>query len=99
MGGHAKVFCAQGAGARPDAGLPRHAVAALESHGVHADIEYCQEGSDIAIGETLLSRAADFGADLAVMGAYGQGRLRELVLGGVTQTLLDTMTVPVLMSH
>lgn len=98
-GGQAKVLCAQSAGARPDAGLPGHAVAALASHGVHADIEYCQEGSDIAIGETLLARAADFGADLVVMGAYGRGRLRELVLGGVTQTLLDTMTVPVLMSH
>ncbi|TAK37570.1 MAG: universal stress protein, partial [Betaproteobacteria bacterium] len=34
-----------------------------------------------------------------VMGAYGHSRLRELVLGGVTRTLLDTMTVPVLMSH
>ncbi|MCY0853596.1 universal stress protein [Cupriavidus sp. D39] len=98
-GGQAKVLCAQGAGARPDASPPSHAVAALASHGVHADIEHCQEGSDIAIGETLLSRAADFGADLVVMGAYGRGRLRELVLGGVTATLLDTMTVPVLMSH
>jgi nucleotide-binding universal stress UspA family protein len=33
------------------------------------------------------------------MGAYGHSRLRELVLGGVTRTLLETMTVPVLMSH
>ncbi|MGO4331803.1 universal stress protein [Cupriavidus sp. 2TAF22] len=98
-GGQAKVLCAQGARARPDASPPSHAVAALASHGVHADIEHCQEGSDIAIGETLLSRGADFGADLVVMGAYGRGRLRELVLGGVTAALLDTMTVPVLMSH
>ncbi|MGT2428186.1 universal stress protein [Cupriavidus basilensis] len=98
-GGEAKVLCAQGAGARPDASLPGHAVAALANHGVRADIDYCQAGSDLAIGEMLLSRAADFGADLVVMGAYGRGRLRELVLGGVTRTLLDTMTVPVLMSH
>jgi nucleotide-binding universal stress UspA family protein len=33
------------------------------------------------------------------MGAYGHSRLRELVLGGVTRTLLETMTVRVLMSH
>jgi nucleotide-binding universal stress UspA family protein len=55
--------------------------------------------SDVAIGEMLLSRAADFGADLIVMGGYGHSRLRELVLGGVTRTLLKTMTVPVLLSH
>nr|WP_231647030.1 universal stress protein [Ralstonia syzygii] len=51
------------------------------------------------IGELLLSRAADFNADLLVMGAYGRTRLRELILGGVTRTLLASMTVPVLMSH
>ena len=34
-----------------------------------------------------------------VMGGYGRSRLRELVLGGVTRTVLDSMTVPVLMSH
>ena len=33
------------------------------------------------------------------MGAYGHSRLREVVLGGVTRTLLEEMTVPVLMSH
>jgi nucleotide-binding universal stress UspA family protein len=33
------------------------------------------------------------------MGGYGHSRLRELVLGGVTRTLFESMTVPVLMSH
>jgi nucleotide-binding universal stress UspA family protein len=33
------------------------------------------------------------------MGAYGHSRLRELVLGGATRTILEAMTVPVLMSH
>ena len=50
-------------------------------------------------GEVLLSRAADLGADLLVMGAYGHSRMRELLLGGVTRSLLHSMTVPVLMSH
>ena len=45
------------------------------------------------------SRIADIGADLLVMGAYGHSRLRELVLGGATHTVLSEMTVPVLMSH
>ncbi len=33
------------------------------------------------------------------MGAYGHSRLRELVLGGVTRTILRDMTVPVFMAR
>jgi nucleotide-binding universal stress UspA family protein len=54
---------------------------------------------EINVGDTILSRLADLGSDLLVMGAYGHSRLREVVLGGVTRTLLESMTVPVLMSH
>jgi nucleotide-binding universal stress UspA family protein len=53
----------------------------------------------VDIGNALLSRAADMGADLLVMGAYGHSRLREAVFGGVTRTLLNAMTIPVLMSR
>jgi nucleotide-binding universal stress UspA family protein len=56
-------------------------------------------GTDVAVGDLLLSYAADHDIDLIVMGAYGHTRLRELVLGGATRTLLRHMTVPVLMSH
>jgi nucleotide-binding universal stress UspA family protein len=54
---------------------------------------------DTSIAEALLSHAADYGADLLVTGGYGHSRAWELALGGVTRTLLRTMTVPVLMSH
>jgi nucleotide-binding universal stress UspA family protein len=54
---------------------------------------------DVAVAEALLSHAADMYADFIVMGGYGHSRLWELVLGGVTRTMLETMTVPVLMSH
>ncbi|KWK69842.1 universal stress protein UspA [Burkholderia ubonensis] len=56
-------------------------------------------GADASIGDTLLSRAYETGADLLVMGAYGHARWRELVMGGVTRTVLASMTLPVLMSH
>jgi nucleotide-binding universal stress UspA family protein len=70
----------------------------LSRHGIHAETVF---DANIAIdpGEWLLSRASDLGAHLIVMGAYGHTRLRELILGGVTRTLLNEMTVPVLMSH
>ena len=47
----------------------------------------------------LLSHAADFSADMIVAGGYGHSRLREALMGGVTRTLLGSMTVPVFMSH
>ncbi|WP_456843688.1 hypothetical protein [Bradyrhizobium sp. USDA 4510] len=33
------------------------------------------------------------------MGGYGHGRLREVILGGVTHDMMKSMTVPVFMSH
>ena len=70
----------------------------LARHGVKATVaRHVATGMDV--GNHLLSRAADLGSDLIVMGGYGHSRTRELVLGGVTRTLLESMTVPVLMSH
>ena len=54
---------------------------------------------DADVGAVILSRAADLGADLIVMGIYGHSRMREMVLGGASRTLLGSMTVPVFMSH
>ncbi|MES2069270.1 MAG: universal stress protein [Pseudomonadota bacterium] len=79
--------------------LPDVDIAAyLARHGVRIEIEK-NEGVDMDPAEWLLSRAADLGADLLVMGAYGHSRMSELVLGGVTRSMLREMTVPVLMSH
>ena len=47
----------------------------------------------------MTMKSADTSADFMVMGGYGHSRLREFVLGGVTETILASMTVPVLMSH
>jgi nucleotide-binding universal stress UspA family protein len=56
----------------------------------------CGRELAIAVAAMLLSHAADEGVDLS---GYGHSRLREFVLGGVTRSMLRTMTVPVLMSH
>jgi nucleotide-binding universal stress UspA family protein len=69
----------------------------LRRHGVTAEVR--ADATAIAVGEAMLSRAADIGADLIVMGAYGHARWTERVLGGATRGLLASMTVPVLMSH
>jgi nucleotide-binding universal stress UspA family protein len=83
-----------GHGQLPGADISLH----LARHGVKAEIERTVS-VDLPVGDVLLSRAADLGADLLVMGAYGHTRARELLLGGATRSLLRSMTVPVLMSH
>jgi nucleotide-binding universal stress UspA family protein len=69
----------------------------LARHNIRATVRH--EVTPNEIGQALLSRVSDFGADLLVMGGYGRTRLRELLLGGATRQVLQHMTVPVLMSH
>ncbi len=78
----------------PGADIARH----LSRHGVDARIESAPSAG-VGVGDVLLSRAADLSADLLVMGAYAHPRVRELVLGGATRTILQSMTVPVFMAH
>lgn len=70
--------------------LHRHGIAAQAAEAV---------GGDVPVADLLLSRAADFDADLIVAGAYHHSQFREALLGGVSRELLDHMTVPVLMAH
>lgn len=70
----------------------------LARHGAKAEAGSIT-AEDIDVGDILLSRAADLGVDLLVLGAYGHSRLHEYTLGGVTLHILRHMTVPVLMSH
>lgn len=81
-------------GDEPGADIARH----LARHGVTVQVEH-STAPEIGAGDILLNRAADLSADLLVVGAYGHSRLREMFLGGVTRTLLQQMTVPVLLSH
>ena len=73
-------------------------VAWLARHGIAAQVR-AEVADDIDVGNLLLSRASDLATDLLVMGAYSRARLAERVAGGVTRVILETMTVPVLMSH
>ncbi len=70
----------------------------LARHGLKIDVNRIA-GGNIDVADALLSHAADSGADFMVMGGYGHSRLREFVLGGVTHTILRSMTVPTLLSH
>jgi len=78
----------------PGADVAHH----LARHGVVAEADHIT-AADMGVGDQLLARSADMRADLVVTGAYGHARWKELILGGVTRQLLETMPVPVLMSH
>ncbi|ACL57740.1 universal stress protein [Methylobacterium nodulans] len=85
------------AGEQPPDALQQRLVRHLARHGIEAKISAFS--AQIPVAEALLSHAADTGADLLVMGAYGHSPLREAILGGTSRTILESMTVPVLMSH
>ena len=70
----------------------------LTHHGINVRTEHTVL-TGISASDALLSYAADFSADLLVVGGYGHSRLRELILGGVTRGLLQNMTLPLLVSH
>jgi len=70
----------------------------LARHGLKVEVTRITHG-DLDVADALLSHSMDASADFMVMGGYGHSRLREFVLGGVTRSILRTMTLPTLMSH
>lgn len=94
------TILAAGAGdkASPDTVPGADIVQHLARHGVVVSLARVSD-ANADPANLLLNAAADRGADLIVIGGYGHSRLREMVLGGVTRSLLHEMTVPVLFSH
>ena len=71
----------------------------LAWHGVAASVGEPPADAHKATAEHFLQAARDAKATLIVMGAYSHGRLRQLVLGGVTSHMIDAADIPVLMAH
>jgi nucleotide-binding universal stress UspA family protein len=70
----------------------------LARHGVKVEVNRVR-ARDGDVAQTLRDRAASYGADMIVMGGYVHSRLREMVFGGVTQSLLKSSPVPLFMSY
>ena len=88
------------ADARGDAEVPFEDLAAYcACHGFPLPEHEARTTDDVDLGDAILSAAAEFDADLIVMGAYGHSRMRQLIMGGATRSLLKAMTLPVLFSH
>ena len=70
----------------------------LGRHGVRAQVTEIPP-SEKTVTDTLLAHAAEFGADLLVIGAYAHSRIWEFLVGGTTQDLLERTMIPVLISR
>ena len=87
------VVEARSAGDHPGAELVAH----LVRHEVRTELR--QVAGSGGIAEVLLAQAGAEAADLLVMGGYGHSRLREMMFGGVTRSILESTTCPILVSH
>jgi len=81
-------------GEHPGSDIAAH----LRHHGINATVDIQMAGR-LAPATLILNYLFENGADLLVMGAYGHSRLREWAFGGVTDTIMHQMTVPVIMSE
>jgi nucleotide-binding universal stress UspA family protein len=69
----------------------------LRRHGVQPKV--IEQKTEDRIGDALLALADNLASDLLVMGCYGHSRLREIVLGGTTKSVLRSAHLPLLMAH
>jgi nucleotide-binding universal stress UspA family protein len=91
-----RVLTAEGYQRRGPAGPELATYLAL--HDINAEVATFQP-VERDVGKGLLAAATAFGADLIAMGAYSHSRLRQLILGGVTRSVLENSNVPVMMNR
>ena len=83
----------------PDRSDPGGAFAQfLARHNVKCEVAVMTR-TESTIAETLGQRAQEMGCDMIVMGAYGHSRLREVLFGGTTRTMLEKAGLPILFAH
>lgn len=70
----------------------------LGRHGVNTTVRRTTTGS-FDVPTVILNQIAENSLDLLIMGSYGTSNLQRKVFGGVTKKILETMIVPVIMSH
>ena len=51
------------------------------------------------VRSALLVLASEYKADLLAMGCYGYSRLRDIILGGGSRTVLRRACLPLLIAH
>ncbi len=93
-----RIFAALGDKSHAVKGVAADLVRHLATHGVTARVDERLAHRE-PIGERFADYITETRPDLLVMGGFGHGRLREFVLGGATEAMLEAPPCPVLMSH
>ncbi|MDB5433876.1 MAG: UspA domain protein [Phenylobacterium sp.] len=70
----------------------------LDRRGVKAKI-VIDRSPDAKAGEVIRRHAEELHANLVVMGLYGHARLREIILGGASKTMMEQETFPLLVAR
>jgi nucleotide-binding universal stress UspA family protein len=70
----------------------------LHLHGIDSEIQTFERGG-AEVGAAILGKAAEIDADMLVMGAFGTKKRSDLVLGGVTEHVLENARIPLLMAR
>ncbi len=90
------VTILRGGAAEPHGATTEELVGYYKLRGVTAKVRTFEARNP---GAALLSEAEAAGANLLIMGAYGDSHERETLFGGNTQTVVDTATMPVVLVH
>ncbi|MBQ2260359.1 MAG: universal stress protein [Loktanella sp.] len=70
----------------------------LTRHGCNVNVQQSPSGGN-DVGQCILGRASELGADLIIMGAYVHSRARQRILGGTTQIMVTQKDYPTLLAH
>ena len=93
-----RIFAAIGEKPQVVEGGAHDLVRHLSAHGITATVDE-RVAHDQSIGYRLAEYVAATRPELLVMGGFGHARIREFILGGATQSVLEAPPCPVLMSH
>lgn len=96
--GDVRVLTVVGEKKQAVSGIASELLRHLSLHAIHAQVDEVEHRGG-SIGDSIDAYCAEFSPDLLVMGAYGSSRVKEFLLGGATEHILNSGRVAAFLSH